>query len=1689
MPGYGNGEGYGVESWGSTGEVAPTLVYTSPADGLGGFPPNVPVAFEVTCPVGIDLSALNVWFGGTPVIVEGVFQPDYGGSYSFTPETLEVTINVHPDFPSGLPLTVDVNTLSNEGLPGIFQWTFTVGVVDGNTIIIYFDEEIRIDNVHVVADYWVTPLGQTAYPSEVGETEPMYTVKQTGSVGTVLDGSSEDFGSPVVQLDGTFVQADHLGDYLHIENVRDVIGWVRIEEVLAPDIIRLERKFPAALIANTNFTWTHTSAVEAIRITHTKTTGQQLYSIHGFNFRTKILDLPFEFTQEFVGAISKPTLTGVDFDDGEVLLTFSDPMRPNEALTDIGEYSITGPTNVRILRAMHTTANQVLLETSGFGDGSYTVEVNATGTPLDAAGNPIDPTFNTAIFTGATPLIHRSVFTDKGPLTKPPETIQSGTNASFLDFDAVNLPGGTLTPDHVGLYLSLTGSGHSDGDFRILSVMTSTTVKVKASFTLPDTGVIAWVVYDPRDGLIADDPADVTVRINGAPVIPDAVVGLLGQVVLNAVPDPADDVDIDYHWMCNPKVEIRRLNSKEFRLNNWNRDQGGPSDTQHRYRYNNVLIRPSDYNPLDTRPTQDQPLAREEHYRAYERAYTAALNDPNLLLLNSPTHKIAYPRLARPLQEEFIRYEALYLPENQPEWPWDRHGLGTASVFSGALTIQDDSSGPYPTGQPLYWTREVDLTFSHAFAASWRGTLDLVTEPNGVFTGVAAGYSNAERALVIGYLLDGGVPKLGVLKQGFVDIAEVDAWVGGIDGNGDPTVLPADLDWSILRSYRIFRDRDGTVRVYVDGSIVEFLHVQESDLPFLHEVNDPFGELQGVFFGSLSRPARNQSTWDFFRYIILPTNPQESVPSIFVKYEANYVPEEAATPWTPVGSHGTETILATDFLILDSTSGSDASVGLIEGNFKGFVRAEPLLLASSDVVLDVALSFRSWTHGFDPHAVMAAVDDGTLLTQLSFLSDRKAPLISYGGRSFPTDFTPYAWTDLGTQPASMVGRLLRIDDASTVDGLIYHIEDNAPANDDARVVSHLYDYVLEFRCRVDSYIPDAGGFAGTMAQVYDSIRSVGIMLTEVAGTRYVDLMSDGTSVVTFPFEWLDDAPHTYRIRKDTAGDLVSLFVDAVFVGSVAYSLFSSPGLDPVGDVRFGSSTSISMGAVSSVDWNYCNAWRILPDVKKYVGLWRGADGDSLIGYHLPLKASGRNARIVSMGLEDTQAMFLTDNVVAGDPLVVNDGPNKGVYEIAAVTGEQTLTVLTAFPLSPSEVDYRIPAETDWSVQNRYRIVRDPGGGIGIYLNTDPDPLILTGYNQIDLPPSTAGIIRSMVAGLPAVAFGAFSASELSQTSWDFVRYGVTRSVTELRIAPHHQTLNQWNVVASPEHLRTTIPHDHTGYMSCSTGIPPKKAPDFLEDPDLIAYTVLNEGTPLVPLTQTYEVRNPQPTFVPISQINAIEDLLNNDGDFTLNDATQRIEIIVPDDVLYNCLDVIEQTTGEEDLLSPICDSCSPDIGGFNYQHNVCFTYDGSVLPQNDTTAPTPWELESDDPTHVNASAFSGVLTYGTDTVGTRTVYKNNTPLLDAISLQSEVTFRIRVLQDTTLGFGDSQIRFGTSSPGVTLGVAFITDAITGERFVKVLDLNNGNILGSVTFDFLDGAYHTYRIVRDVKTASMKVLID
>lgn len=1197
-----------------------------------------------------------------------------------------------------------------------------------------------------------------------------------------------------------------------------------------------------------------------------------------------------------------------------------------------------------------------------------------------------------------------------------------------------------------------------------------------------------------QNGKIADDPADVVVRVNGTVVSVESVSGLLGQVVLTTEPAANASVEIDYDWIRDPVVEIRRLNSKEFRLNNWGNDLGSQV-TNHKYRYRNTLVRPATYAELELQATLDQPLQRDLKYRALERAYSVSLNDPNTLVLNAPNHRVAYPPLSRRVTSSFVNYEATVLPESDPVAPWVRHGTGDATLQFPQLVVVDNTTGPAPGGSQLFWTQPIDLTFPHVYAIGWRMQLDPNSTSQGVFTGVAAGYTDQERAIVVGYLMDGSTPKLGVLRSGFGnDPSTLAAWTGGMDPAGALTGDPIDLDWTAIRSYRIFKDKAGGISVFIDGSVVAALKVAQQDLPFLEELNAPFNTLQGAFFGSLSREAANVSTWNFVRHTTIPTNPIQTAPATYVDYDASVLPEVATAPWTPVGFHGSEKIVG-GALVLDSTSASGSEIGgLIDGDFRGYTRIEPLLAAAYDIYLDVNVAIRTYTHGITPNAVMAAVDDGKRLMQLCFLAQTATPKISYGGRVLPENFStsqPWQILDDGAS-AEMVGQYLEVTDTSTSTGLVYYAQEPGGAADDERVVSYLSDYMLESRLKVLSYTPDMNGFCGATFEGYDSQRSVGLQLIEVAGVRYIEFHSEGVALVgkRAAFDWFDGKFHTFRVVKSTFGALVTAFVDSVLFLTANYIDFEVTPFTPSGMVQFGSSTAFSKVAKSKVQWGYANFWRVSSNVRKYVGVWKGTDPNSLTGYHLPLRVENKLAVVNGNVLADQTMDFVAKGVLVGDQLIIDYGDNKGVYPVASV-GVHQLTITGAFPSQPATIDYRVAYDMDWSTAHRYRMVKNPSGGVVVIRDAETSPCIQLDYSALTLPSSSGSLGSVVSGGLPSVLWGAFDSANISQTSWDYVRYGAVRSLTEAerQIAPQHMVLNQRNIIASFEHHQTNIPHQHTNFWSESEGIPPAIEPDLLKNPHLTAFTLLNEGTPLVPSTQSFGVRKPYPVRVPLNGSGEPLDTTDDGVDFGANDGAYRIEIVVPDDVLYNSLEVIETQSGELGLIAPFDDEVS--LGSIQYQKTQCLTYTGKtllgadVLPENDVT---PWQHTSVDSSHQFTSLDDGVLTYGTDSIGTQTSYSNTTPLLSSAGLSTQIRFRIKILQDSSDGLGDSQVRVGFSSPGMVLGLAFVTTE-QGERYVLVLDLHSTLVVGGLPFDFYDGAFHDYTLTRDPATQSVRLEID
>ncbi len=249
--------------------------------------------------------------------------------------------------------------------------------------------------------------------------------------------------------------------------------------------------------------------------------------------------------------------------------------------------------------------------------------------------------------------------------------------------------------------------------------------------TGPGDLVYAWNLIDEREGVIAISPSDVVVRVNGDEVEVDAVFGSLGAIVLAEAPVSGDSVEVDYRYIPDPPTRMVRLNSPEFALNQAG-NHGRSGLPGHKYKQRCYLmntrtaaadtlisyqLRPKHIStPLDYLRIVASPKAPQSvgwRYKGFERAYTAALNDPKSLVTNVPADTIAYPVLRRTVSAQTISYD----PSSLPTSPWSVRGPADTSLDGRSLVVH----------QPEHdYSAGLSTTFSHPIDRSFPGTVSAV---------------------------------------------------------------------------------------------------------------------------------------------------------------------------------------------------------------------------------------------------------------------------------------------------------------------------------------------------------------------------------------------------------------------------------------------------------------------------------------------------------------------------------------------------------------------------------------------------------------------------------------------------------------------------------------------------------------------------------------------------------------------------------------------------------------------------------------------------------------------------------------------------------------------------------------------------------------------------------------------------
>jgi len=1139
---------------------------------------------------------------------------------------------------------------------------------------------------------------------------------------------------------------------------------------------------------------------------------------------------------------------------------------------------------------------------------------------------------------------------------------------------------------------------------------------VKGVFPGSMTGPFQWIIRNPRFGQIADDPTDVAVTVNGSPASVEAVVGLLGAVVLTQRPDPGDSVLIDYSFLNNPPTSMFRTNSPEFVLNQVG--LGGYSGLPgHKYKARSFLPDPSRMRVVGS-PVS--PRLVKWKYKGLERAYTASLNDPNLLLTNTPAGKHLYPVLYKEVPETTVTYDPSSLPD-APPGRWVAMGEGTATVANGSLRLVDGDPNTGTGSNPPFYSVPLEIEAPEVVSAAFRLRV-VESSDDGAFTGVALGVSDGRKMALVGMILTeatslssgitlanrlkeamaghasaapvhvpsdpGGVP--GVVEasnsQSLVILAndlrskyEAHRQKGGVDGvHGDAdsvnavTAPEADsletaldllnavrnaynmhlsepgvhfqddsnrvvgkvrqagiltsggfpefqeswragwVEWNDFTTLRMLRDENGSVSLYISGGVDPIASVSFSDLPSLTDFDAKFEPVQQAFFGAMAREATSTSEWQFIRLNATPVDSRLIEGNKRVEYEATTVPElDTDAPWVNIGESGSERTTS-GVLVTDSTAsatpGDSEALGSASGAFRGYLRLEPGLSQSSTCSAEFRVSADLWTHGVDNRSLAVVLDDGTFSTQVAFLqfspspatvrgsvsepfsvlandllsmkldgvqysvlfqnTDTTAalaaarvnsavgqtvavpaagslqvssptvgrtsrveitggsalarfgispgqyfgldstaePKVSWYGENFP-DRTSPTWSRSGGQASEMLSRTMRTVDSSTDDYVLFVQSDPVVTN---RAVEASVDWKMDFRMRVLSFqegdgVPASGPhqvlfFCGCMASVDEgpSGKSLELHLAvDSDGDPFLNLLSydpgTGELIVQaqYAFDWRDGGTHSLSV-------LTSKGADAIFVAADGTQLVQAAGPAPT-----------------------------------YSGLFVGSSGPTVMFGTGGEPVTGTDMRSARSVIDWESFAIIRDSRMS-DPAAASNR-YVGIYK----GGPE------------SELGSYYLHQVDWAQPHTYKVVRDPTTSVAVYVDGSSMPAISASYDILSLPPSRSSFLARVTGRRPCVAFGAFSPYEISRSRWDFFRYSMGKLTLTDRIVPPHQVLSQMNVMASPEHLRTIVEHEHLGALTWSGGTP---RDEFLERGDVEAATQLGEGTAPVPMTQDLDSR-------------------------------------------------------------------------------------------------------------------------------------------------------------------------------------------------------------------------------------------
>jgi hypothetical protein len=754
------------------------------------------------------------------------------------------------------------------------------------------------------------------------------------------------------------------------------------------------------------------------------------------------------------------------------------------------------------------------------------------------------------------------------------------------------------------------------------------------------------------------------------------------------------------------------------------------------------------------------------------------------------------------------------------------------------------------------------------------------------------------------------------------------------------------IDWTEFKTYRVVRDLNGDIKLFLSGDTEPSATATLSELPALSDMDGKFDPVQQVFFGSIERDATNESIWQFIRINISPIDANLIEDNKSITYDASIVPEkDSVSPWITIGQGGVERILTGDVLSLDSTSSiftdDPSPYGLTSGCYRGFIRFEPIITRDTTVSLEFRTAIDYYTFGIDNQACGVYIDDKSLSVQFVFLQYSPSPATVLGSTTEP--FTIIAGDQLIIQIQS--GPLTIITFGAT---------DTTAAN-----VAATINTVVGF-----TFATDEGGHLrltsqseGSNAQFNIVGGSAVVKLGLTIGT-YIGLDSNPEPRVSWFGSNLPDFDEPVWDRGGSeSATMLGRTMRLTDTSTSDYILFGQNNalinnqvLDPSSDWKLNFRLNIRTFQAGDIiptvapysDLNFAGAFVSIDEglTGKNVEIHYSVDGSgnpflNLLSFNAvtgALDVISQYAFNWNDGFPHTINIYtskvanliivLADGVAlspSAGPSPTYTGLNSGVVGPSITFGSGTepvtgsdlrssLSVVDWYTLAifkDSKINDALASsrryigiykggapellssyylyQIDWTALHTYRIVRDPTTAVSVYIDGSATPVLTTAYDIISLPPSTSSFLKEITNDDSVIAFGSFNPKEISRSRWDFVNYSIGKITLTERLVPPKHVLNQANIITSPDHLFTQKTHTHFEFKVYSGGTP---IDEFMADEEVQAFTELGESTAPVPMTQDLESRG---GFVKVgtpADMILVTDFVNTKGHLTdLDDDT------------------------------------------------------------------------------------------------------------------------------------------------------------------------------------------------------------